>query len=63
MLVFHSENPRLQYSKLIREQGVTSCGIKMSNNVWVGAKVTFGRMCSRVFAWLPQVQLIKGVFR
>ena len=39
---FHSENHNfLDTSKLIREQGVTSKGIKIGNNVWVGAKVTF----------------------
>ena len=39
---FHSENHNfLDTSKLIREQGVTSKGIKIGNNVWVGAKATF----------------------
>ncbi len=39
---FHSENHLFGDStKLIREQGVTSKGIKIGNNVWVGAKVTF----------------------
>lgn len=39
---FHSENHNFSdNSKLIREQGVTSKGIKIGNNVWVGAKVTF----------------------
>jgi acetyltransferase-like isoleucine patch superfamily enzyme len=39
---FHSENHNYSdNSKLIREQGVTSKGIKIGNNVWVGAKVTF----------------------
>jgi acetyltransferase-like isoleucine patch superfamily enzyme len=39
---FHSENHVFSdTSKLIREQGVTSKGIKIGNNVWVGAKVTF----------------------
>lgn len=39
---FHSENHNFNdTSKLIREQGVTSKGIKIGNNVWVGAKVTF----------------------
>lgn len=39
---FHSENHNfLDSSKLIREQGVTSKGIKVGNNVWVGAKATF----------------------
>lgn len=39
---FHSENHNFaDTSKLIREQGVTSKGIKIGNNVWVGAKVTF----------------------
>lgn len=39
---FHSENHNfLDRSKLIREQGVTSKGIKIGNNVWIGAKTTF----------------------
>lgn len=39
---FHSENHNFNdTSKLIREQGVTSVGIKLGNNIWVGAKVTF----------------------
>ena len=39
---FHSENHNFNNStKLIREQGVTSKGIKLGNNLWVGAKVTF----------------------
>lgn len=39
---FHSENHNFeQTDKLIREQGVTSKGIKLGNNIWVGAKVTF----------------------
>jgi acetyltransferase-like isoleucine patch superfamily enzyme len=39
---FHSENHNFtDTTKLIREQGVTSKGIKIGNNVWVGAKVTF----------------------
>lgn len=39
---FHSENHNFtDKSKLIREQGVTSKGIKLGNNIWVGAKVTF----------------------
>ena len=39
---FHSENHNFSdNTKLIREQGVTSKGIKIGNNVWVGAKVTF----------------------
>lgn len=39
---FHSENHNfIDSSKLIREQGVTSKGIKLGNNIWVGAKVTF----------------------
>jgi acetyltransferase-like isoleucine patch superfamily enzyme len=39
---FHSENHIFSDSdKLIREQGVTSKGIKLGNNIWVGAKVTF----------------------
>ena len=39
---FHSENHIFDdTTKLIREQGVTSKGIKLGNNIWVGAKVTF----------------------
>lgn len=39
---FHSENHNFEdKSRLIREQGVTSQGIKLGNNIWVGAKVTF----------------------
>ena len=39
---FHSENHVFSdNSKLIREQGTISLGIKIGNNVWVGAKVTF----------------------
>lgn len=39
---FHSENHIFtDKEKLIREQGVTSKGIKLGNNIWVGAKVTF----------------------
>jgi acetyltransferase-like isoleucine patch superfamily enzyme len=39
---FHSENHNFEDStKLIRNQGVTSSGIVIGNNVWVGAKVTF----------------------
>lgn len=39
---FHSENHNFEdTTKLIREQGVTSKGIIIGNNVWVGAKVTF----------------------
>lgn len=39
---FHSENHNYKdKSRLIREQGVTSKGIKIGNNIWIGAKVTF----------------------
>jgi acetyltransferase-like isoleucine patch superfamily enzyme len=39
---FHSENHNFSDSSLlIREQGVTSKGIKIGNNVWIGAKATF----------------------
>lgn len=39
---FHSENHNFNdLTKLIREQGVTSKGIVIGNNIWVGAKVTF----------------------
>jgi acetyltransferase-like isoleucine patch superfamily enzyme len=39
---FHSENHNFNdKERLIREQGVTSKGIKLGNNIWVGAKVTF----------------------
>jgi len=39
---FHSENHIFSdENKLIREQGVTSKGIELGNNIWVGSKVTF----------------------
>ena len=39
---FHSENHNFSdKNKLIREQGVSSNGIIIGNDVWVGAKVTF----------------------
>lgn len=39
---FHSENHNFENTnQLIREQGVSSKGIKLGNNIWVGAKVTF----------------------
>lgn len=39
---FHSENHNYENPEvLIREQGVNSKGIKLGNNIWVGAKVTF----------------------
>lgn len=39
---FHSENHHFHDStKLIREQGVYSKGIRIGNNIWVGSKVTF----------------------
>ena len=39
---FHSENHIFSdTSKLIRKQGVTSKGIVLGNNIWVGAKATF----------------------
>lgn len=39
---FHSENHNFSDpTRLIREQGVSSRGIKIGNNIWVGAKVTF----------------------
>lgn len=39
---FHSENHNFSdKSQLICEQGVTSQGIKLGNNIWVGSKVTF----------------------
>lgn len=39
---FHSENHNFNDKNvLIREQGVTSKGIVIGNNIWVGAKVTF----------------------
>ena len=38
----HSENHNYEDpNKLIRDQGVHSIGIKIGNNVWVGAKATF----------------------
>lgn len=44
---FHSENHNfLDTSTLIREQGTTSKGITLGNNIWVGAKVTFLDGCS-----------------
>jgi acetyltransferase-like isoleucine patch superfamily enzyme len=39
---FHSENHNFsEKGVLIREQGVNSKGIKIGNNIWIGAKVTF----------------------
>lgn len=39
---FHSENHNYNDStKLIKDQGVSSKGIKLGNNIWVGAKTTF----------------------
>jgi acetyltransferase-like isoleucine patch superfamily enzyme len=39
---FHSENHNFSNKNLlIREQGVNHKGIELSNNIWVGAKVTF----------------------
>jgi acetyltransferase-like isoleucine patch superfamily enzyme len=39
---FHSENHNFNdTSKRIREQGTSSKGIVLGNNIWVGAKVTF----------------------
>lgn len=39
---FHAENHNFEdKTKLIREQGTTSQGIEIGDNVWVGAKVTF----------------------
>lgn len=39
---FHSENHNFNdISKSIKDQGVTSKGIVLGNNIWVGAKVTF----------------------
>ncbi len=44
---FHSENHIFSDTdKLIRKQGVTHKGIRIGNNVWVGAKVTFLDGCS-----------------
>lgn len=44
---FHSENHNFEDSaRLIREQGTSSKGIVIGNNVWVGAKVTFLDGCS-----------------
>lgn len=44
---FHSENHNFRdNTKLIRNQGVTSKGIKIGNNIWVGAKVTFLDGCT-----------------
>ncbi|WP_047549309.1 acyltransferase [Psychroserpens sp. Hel_I_66] len=39
---FHSENHIFSNTnQLIREQGVTSIGIELGNNIWVGSKATF----------------------
>lgn len=39
---FHSQNHNfLNEDELIREQGVTSKGIEIGNNIWVGTKSTF----------------------
>lgn len=39
---FHSQNHNFSdRNQLIRNQGVTSFGIEIGNNVWVGAKCTF----------------------
>ncbi|BAO75580.1 maltose O-acetyltransferase [Winogradskyella sp. PG-2] len=39
---FHSENHSFNNNKLlIREQGVSSSGIDIGNNIWVGSKATF----------------------
>lgn len=39
---FHSENHSFSdNTTLIREQGVSSKGIEVGNNIWVGSKVTF----------------------
>jgi acetyltransferase-like isoleucine patch superfamily enzyme len=39
---FHSQNHNfLEKNKLIKNQGVTSKGIEIGNNVWIGAKCTF----------------------
>lgn len=39
---FHSENHNFSdKTKIIRDQGVTSKGIVLGNNIWVGSKVTF----------------------
>ncbi|WP_208393731.1 acyltransferase [Rhizomicrobium electricum] len=38
---FHSQNHQFEdASTKIRDQGVTSRGIRVGNNVWIGAKVT-----------------------
>ena len=70
---FHSENHNFDdTTKLIREQGVTSKGIIIGNNVWVGAKVTFLDGCkvgnnsvvaagSVVNATYPDNSIIGGV--
>lgn len=39
---FHSQNHTFsEKNKLIRDQGTTSSGIRLGNDIWVGAKVTF----------------------
>jgi acetyltransferase-like isoleucine patch superfamily enzyme len=44
---FHSENHSFSDNRtLIREQGVSSKGIEVGNNIWVGSKVTFLDGCS-----------------
>ncbi len=44
---FHSQNHNFHSSKqLIRKQGVTSKGITIGNNIWVGSKVTFLDGCN-----------------
>ena len=70
---FHSENHNFDdTTKLIREQGVTSKGFIIGNNVWVGAKVTFLDGCkvgnnsvvaagSVVNATYPDNSIIGGV--
>jgi len=61
---FHSQNHNFDVpERLIREQGVTSKGIVLKNNIWVGAKVTFldgavvGNNCV-----VAAGSLVKGVF-
>lgn len=61
---FHSENHNFEDpSKLIREQGVVSKGIKIGNNIWVGAKVTFLDGCEvGDHCVVAAGAVVKGVF-
>jgi acetyltransferase-like isoleucine patch superfamily enzyme len=61
---FHSQNHNFDSPDLlIREQGVTSKGIELKNNIWVGAKVTFldGSIIGNNSV-VAAGSLVKGVF-